>query len=89
VDGELEITPKSLTIAANDRSKTYGDTVTFAGTEFTVAGLVNADTITSVTLTSAGAAATAASENHAIIPSAATGTGLENYEIAYVNALSR
>jgi len=85
VEGELEITPKSLTIAANDRSKTYGDTVTFAGTEFTVAGLVNADTITSVTLTSAGAAATAASENHAIIPSAATGTGLENYEIAYVN----
>jgi len=85
VDGELEITPKSLTIAANDRSKTYGDTVTFAGTEFTIAGLVNADTITSVTLTSAGAAATAGAGNHAIVPSAATGTGVENYEITYVD----
>jgi hypothetical protein len=85
VDGELEITPKSLTITANDRSKTYGDTVTFAGTEFTAAGLVNADSVTSVTLTSAGAAATAAAGKHAIVPSAATGTGLENYEITYVN----
>ena len=33
--------------------------MTFAGTEFTTSGLVNADTVTSVTLTSAGAAATA------------------------------
>ncbi len=46
----------SLTITANDATKTYGDTLTFAGTEFTVSGLLNADAVDSVTLTSAGAA---------------------------------
>ena len=40
-------------------SKTYGQTATFAGTEFTTSGLVNGDTVTSVSLTSSGAAATA------------------------------
>ena len=64
------ITPAGLTITANDVSKTYGETVTFAGTEFTDSGLVNSDTVTSVTLTSAGAAATAtvAGSPYAIVP---------------------
>ena len=51
--------------------KTYGDLVTFAGTEFTPAGLVNGDVVTSVTLTSAGAAAAAAVGTYPIVPSAA------------------
>ena len=61
--------------------------MTFAGTEFTLAGLVNADTVSSVTLTSSGAAATAsvAGSPYAIVPSAATGTGLANYSVSYVN----
>src|SRR5207247_9411373 len=59
--GHFTVNPKGLDITANDQSKTYGATFTFAGTEFTtVAGqLVNGDTVTSVTLTSAGAAGTA------------------------------
>ncbi|MBN2098326.1 MAG: Ig-like domain repeat protein, partial [Dehalococcoidia bacterium] len=87
VDGELVIMPKALTITASDRSKTYNDTVTFAGTEFTATGLINADTVTSVTLTSAGAAAgaTVAGGPYSIVPSAAIGTGLGNYTITYVN----
>ena len=50
-------------------------------------GLVNGDTVTSVTLTSTGAAATAtvAGSPYAIVPSAAVGTGLSNYTISYVN----
>src|SRR5262249_7673932 len=76
-----------LTITANSRSKTYGDTVTFAGTEFTSNGLVRGDTVTSVNLMSAGAAATAtvAGSPYAITPSAAVGTGLSNYAITYAN----
>ncbi len=79
--------PKALTITANNRSKTYGDTVTFAGTEFTAVGLVGSDSVTSVTLTSAGAAASAtvAGSPYSIVPSAAIGTGLGNYAITYVN----
>ncbi len=54
------VNARPLTITASSRSKTYGDTVTFAGTEFTTSGLVNSDTVTSVTLTSTGAGASAA-----------------------------
>ncbi|MDD1652588.1 MAG: YDG domain-containing protein, partial [Methanomicrobiales archaeon] len=79
------INEATLTITASNRSKTYGDTVTFAGTEFTAAGLVGSDNVTGVTLTSAGAAAAAAAGTHEIVPSAAAGTGMENYEITYVN----
>src|SRR5262249_57403486 len=48
---------KALTITAKSLSKTYGLALTFAGTEFTTSGLVNNDTVTSATLSSAGAAA--------------------------------
>src|SRR5207244_3064630 len=86
----LTVNPKGLDITANDRTKTYGDTVTFGGTEFTIpAGqLVNGNTVTSVTLTSAGTVATAtvAGSPYAITPSAAVGTGLGNYTISYHNA---
>src|SRR5262249_5331966 len=46
-----------LTVTASSTTKTYGQAVTFAGTEFTTIGLVtaNGDTVTGVTLTSAGA----------------------------------
>ena len=59
VPGILTITPIALTITADDATKVYGETVTFDGTEFTAGGLRNADAVNSVTLTSAGAAATA------------------------------
>src|SRR5207302_7039309 len=55
----LDVTPAPVTVTANNATKVYGNTVTFAGTEFVATGLLNGDTIGSVTLTSAGAAATA------------------------------
>jgi hypothetical protein len=85
--GTLTVNTKTLTVTANNRSKTYGATVTFAGSEFTTAGLVNGNTVTSVTLTSGGAVATAgvSGSPYSIVPSAAVGTGLTNYNISYVN----
>ncbi len=45
VNGGLAVQPAALTITAASTSKTYGQTVTFAGTEFTESGLVNGDTM--------------------------------------------
>ena len=81
--GSLTINQKDLTITASNKTKTYGDTVSFDQTtpssDFSVVGLINADTVDSITLTSAGAAATAtvAGSPYDIIPSAAVGTGLD------------
>ncbi len=81
----FSITPAPLTITANDQDKTYGQTVTFAGTEFSAAGLVNGDSISSVSLSSTGAAATASVGSYAIEASNAMGSGLNNYAISYVS----
>jgi hypothetical protein len=87
VDGELTVDLKSLTITADNQSKTYGDVFSFAGTEFTPDGLLFSDSVSSVTLTSGGAPATAtvAGSPYAIVASDAVGTGLENYDIDYVD----
>jgi hypothetical protein len=83
------VAQRGLVITADNATNVEGNTLTFAGTEFTTAGtggalgLVNGDTVTSVTLTSAGAAATAEDGSYAITPSAAVGTGLANYAITY------
>src|SRR5207237_9650303 len=86
-DGSLTVDRNALDIIANDQSKTYGDTFSFTGSEFTVGTgqLKNSDSVTSVTLTSAGAAATAtvSGSPYDITPSAAIGTGLGNYSITY------
>ena len=80
----------ALDITANNQSKNYGDTFTFTGSEFTtgMGQLKNTDSVVSVTLTSAGAAATAtvAGSPYTITPSAAMGTGLANYIISYHDA---
>jgi ABC-type antimicrobial peptide transport system permease subunit len=55
VPGELTVTQASLTVTADDQTKTYGQTVVFAGTEFTTSGLLGPDAVTSVTLASPGA----------------------------------
>ena len=46
--GKLTVTAKDLLITASDRTKTYGDAVVFAGSEFTSDGLVRGDEVTSV-----------------------------------------
>jgi hypothetical protein len=78
-----------LTVTANNASKTYGDTVSFAGTEFNTAGLKNGQTIGSVTLASNGAAASATVGSYAITPSNAMGGTFDpaNYQISYVDGV--
>ncbi len=87
VNGQLAVTPKSLTVTASGQTKQYGDTFTFGGTEYSTSGLVNGDAVTSATLASAGAAATATVSGapYSITASNAFGTGLSNYTISYVN----
>jgi gliding motility-associated-like protein len=83
----LLVTRAALNIAAGNRTKTYGDEVVFAGNEFTSTGLVNGNSVSSVTLNSTGAVSTAAvtGSPYAIVPSSAVGSGLENYTINYAN----
>ncbi|NOS70409.1 MAG: hypothetical protein HOP33_10815 [Verrucomicrobia bacterium] len=87
---DLTISPRALTITANDKSKTYGSTLTLNGaTDFIAAGLQNSETIGSVTLTASGSptgtAITAAAGSYTITPSAATGGTFNaaNYSITY------
>jgi hypothetical protein len=83
--GTLTVTPAPLTVSANSTSKTYGQTLNFAGTEFGASGLVNGDSVVSVSLSSSGVTATAAAGTYDIVPSGAVGTGLANYTIGYAN----
>src|SRR5262249_2369135 len=80
-NGSFTVNTAALTITANNDTKAYGTLKTFSATAFTATGLVNGDTITGVTETSAGAPASAAVGSYDIVPSAATGTGLSNYAI--------
>jgi hypothetical protein len=74
-----------LVITAKNLTKTYGGTITFAGTEFTESGLATGDSITSVTLTSDGAVSTApvSGSPYTIHAIGAVGSGLDNYTIQY------
>jgi hypothetical protein len=96
--GVLTVTPAPLTITANNDGKVYGTTTTatnavsYMGTSatggvasFTSTGLLGTDSITSVSLSSAGAvaAATIGAGPYAINISNAQGVGLNNYAITY------
>lgn len=83
--GTLMVNPAPLTITANNQSKNYGVALTLGTTAFTTSTLYNGNTVTGVTLTSAGAAAGAAAGTYPIVPSSAVGNGLGNYSISYVN----
>ncbi|NMM35576.1 MAG: hypothetical protein HHJ13_16595, partial [Phycicoccus sp.] len=87
VNGSLAVGSRTLTITADGRDKTYGDTLTLGTTSFTTSGLVNGNTVTGVTLSSPGAAASAtvAGNPYTITPTVAVGTGLTNYAISYAN----
>jgi gliding motility-associated-like protein len=88
--GILNVTKAALTITANNKGKAFGTALT-GGTgsvDFTPNGLVNAETIGSVTITyGAGAAANAVAGTYpgSIVPSAATGGTFNaaNYAITY------
>lgn len=81
--GALTVRFKGLLITPTSTAKTYGEVLAFDGTEFSAAGLVNGDVVTSLSLTSAGAAATApvTSSPYAIVGANPVGTGLTNYLI--------
>jgi filamentous hemagglutinin family protein len=89
-NGTLTISPAALTlltVTASNANKTYGSVYTFSGQEFTSVGLINGQTIGSVSLTSTGAPATAPIGAYPIVASnAAGGTFIPgNYNITYVN----
>lgn len=78
-----QVLPQTLTITAGNTNKTYGNTLMFAGTEFTATGLLNGDIVTNVTLLSAGTVAPAPTGNYEVVPIEAAGQGLGNYTIHY------
>jgi hypothetical protein len=83
----LTINQATLTISANNASKTYGQTLTFTGTEFTSNGLQYGETAGSVTLVTTGADMLANAGSYVITASGATGGTFNpaNYAINYVN----
>ena len=89
VDGSLTVNQAPLTVTANNQSKTYGQTLSFSGQEFSKSGLVPGETIGTVQLASAGSSATAnvADSPYLITASAASGGTFNpsNYTISYVN----
>ncbi|SDE58176.1 MBG domain-containing protein, partial [Ruegeria marina] len=88
VDGALTVTPAPLVVTALDQIKFQGEEFVFQGNEISVSGLVVAgDSVNAATLTSPGApiGALAANSPFAIGVGGATGTGLENYAISYVD----
>ena len=85
VGGNLTIDPAALTITASNVSKTYGQAASLSG--FTTSGLLFADSVTGLSLSSLGAVNTANVGSYAINASGATGTGLSNYAISYVGGL--
>jgi len=86
-DGTLGVIPAPLGITANSASKIYGSTVSFTGNEFISTGLKNGETMSSVSLASAGAVASANVASYSITPSSATGGNFNpaNYTINYID----
>ncbi len=83
-NGVLSVTNALLTVSANSTNKTYGQALVFAGTEFSVGGLVSTDFVSGASLSSAGAGAGAAAGSYGISVSNAVGdAGLTNYLISY------
>ena len=90
--GDLAITQKALSITANDQSTTYGTSLNLGGTAFSSVGLINGDSISSVTLKQNSNQITPALQDagtyedasNGIIPSLANGSGLANYSITYL-----
>jgi len=89
INGALTVTPAPLTVTASDVSKVYGQTPTLSG--FSSTGLVNSETIGSITETSIGSAATASVSVSPYVITASNATGgtfaKANYSISYVNGV--
>jgi gliding motility-associated-like protein len=79
-----DLSPKALTITANDFIKHYNTTLTFTGNEFTAEGLVPGDAVPSVTINSLGAPASADVGKYTI--SIEEGAD-DNYNFTYVSGI--
>ncbi len=86
-DGTFTVVPAPLTVTADNQIKQQGETFTFAGTEFTTSGLLNADSVDNAVLTSAGAASGASADDSPFVieVGSVTGSGLSNYNITTAN----
>ena len=84
-NGTLNVGKAGLLITASNTNKTYGELLSFAGTEFTTEGLTNNDTVDLVELASDGATNTAPFGSYDITAANASGTGLTNYTLSYSN----
>lgn len=91
VDGALTVERAPLELTVNDVSKTYGDALSFAGTEFSVTQgtLFFDDSIDTIAITSEGALAGAVvidDATYAILGAApVTGTGADNYDVTILD----
>ncbi|MBP7242732.1 MBG domain-containing protein [Amaricoccus sp.] len=77
--GTLTVTPAPLTIAVGDDSKVYGEVYDLGDVGFTVTGLLNDDTVDTVTFASLGSPATAAVGDYDIDVVDVDGQGIDNY----------
>jgi hypothetical protein len=87
--GVLLVNRAPLTVMASNANKIYGNAFTFDSTapgDFAVSTLFNSDTVSTVTLSSTGAAADASvlGSPYPISIGNAIGAGLSNYDITYV-----
>ena len=90
VNGILTVGTKALTITASQQTGDYGASLNLGTSQYTSSGLINGNSISGVTLLYANNATVAPTVNAGtysggIVPSAATGSGLSNYAITYVN----
>ena len=77
-----DITPRLLTVTANDLSKPFRTTYVFSGSEFSTTGLVTGDVISGITINSSGASSSADAGDYIISISGGVNS---NYTFSYVN----
>ncbi len=86
--GNLTVTPADLTVTALDQSKTYKESEFFLDSgAVTVVGLLNSDSVDDISLVSAGEAFEASAGTYDIVPTINSGTGLDNYNVSYVDGI--
>jgi len=77
------ILPAPLTIGTTNFTKPYGETLVFAGTEFSATGLQGTDSVKSVSIVSDGSVSNAPAGTYEVFLSGAQGSGLSNYDLSY------
>ena len=83
---DFTITKASLTVTANNVTKTYGDKITLSREAFTqdIKPLYAGDKIYELELTCAGLSDTVSIGTYSIVPTKAIGLGVDNYDINFV-----